>query len=80
MGVEQWRPGQPLKDVAWNLSMRTYPKKLFRIERMEPKELRTVIVCDLSYSTLFQVSEKSNKALLMLELLIKFLNEELKLE
>jgi len=69
VGVDQWRPGQPLKDVAWNLSMRTYPEKLFRIERMEPKELRTLIICDLSYSTLFQVSQRSNKALLMLDLL-----------
>jgi uncharacterized protein (DUF58 family) len=69
VGVDQWRPGQPLKDVAWNISMRTYPEKLYRIERMEPKELRTLIVCDLSYSTLFQVSQASNKALLMLDLL-----------
>ena len=69
VGVEQWRPGQPLKDVAWNISMRTYPEKLYRIERMEPKELRTLIVCDLSYSTLFQVSQASTKALLMLDLL-----------
>ena len=49
--------------------MRTYPEKLFRIERMEPKELRTLVVCDLSYSTLFQVSQGSNKAMLMLDLL-----------
>ena len=69
VGVDEWRPGQPLKDVAWTLSMRTYPEKLFRIERMEPKELRTLIVCDLSYSTLFQVEQESTKALLMLDLL-----------
>ena len=36
VGVEQWRPGQPLKDIAWNISLRTYPEKLFKIERMEP--------------------------------------------
>ena len=69
VGIDQWRPGQPLKDVAWTLSLRTYPEKLYRIERMEPKELRTLIVCDLSYSTLFEVSRESNKALLMLDLI-----------
>ncbi len=69
VGVEQWRPGQPLKDVAWALSLRTFPEKLYKIERMEPKELRTLVVCDLSYSTLFQISQESNKALLMLDLL-----------
>ena len=68
VGVDQWRPGQPLKDIAWTLSLRTYPEKLFKIERMEPKELRTLLVVDLSYSTLFQISQASNKALLMLDL------------
>ena len=69
VGVDQWRQGQPLKDIAWNLSLRTYPEKLFKIERMEPKELRTLIVVDLSYSTLFQISRESNKALLLLDLI-----------
>ena len=69
VGIEQWRPGQPLKDVAWTISLRTYPEKLYKIERMEPKELRTLVVCDLSHSTLFQISRESNKALLMLDLL-----------
>ena len=69
VGVDQWRPGQPLKDIAWTLSLRTFPEKLFRIERMEPKELRTLVCVDLSTSTLFQISQASNKALLMLDLI-----------
>ena len=69
VGVDQWRQGQPLKDIAWALSLRTYPEKLFRIERMEPKELRTLFAVDLSSSILFQLSEASNKALLMLDLI-----------
>ncbi|MCY4602373.1 MAG: hypothetical protein OXF27_20920 [Acidobacteria bacterium] len=69
VGVDEWRQGQPLKDIAWTLSLRTYPRRLFRIERMEPKELRTLLVVDLSYSTLFQISQESNKAMLLLELI-----------
>ena len=69
VGIDEWRQGQPLKDIAWSLSLRTFPDKLFRIERMEPKELRTLLVVDLSYSTLFQISETSNKALLLLDLI-----------
>ncbi len=69
VGVEQWRPGQPLKDIAWTISLRSFPEKLFKIERMEPKELRTLLVVDLSYSTLFQISQESNKALLLLDLI-----------
>ncbi len=69
LGVEEWRPGQPLKDIAWTISLRSFPRKLFKIERMEPKELRTILVVDLSYSTLFQISQESNKALLLLDLI-----------
>jgi uncharacterized protein (DUF58 family) len=69
VGVDRWRPGEPLKNVAWSLSLRTYPDKLFKIARMEPKELRTLLVVDLSYSTLFQISQRSNKALLLLDLI-----------
>ena len=36
---------------------------------MEPKELRTLMCVDLSTSTLFQISQASNKALLMLDLI-----------
>jgi uncharacterized protein (DUF58 family) len=69
VGVERWRPGEPLKDVAWSLSLRTYPDKLYRVARMEPKELRTLIVVDLSYSTLFQISQHASKAVLLLDLI-----------
>ena len=69
VGVDRWRPGQPIKDISWTLSLRGYPEKLFKIERMEPKEIRTLFVVDLSYSTLFQISHKSNKALLLLDLI-----------
>ena len=69
VGVDEWRQGQPLKDIAWTLSLRTFPDKIFKIERMEPKELRTLLVVDLSYSTLFQISQESSKALLMLDLI-----------
>jgi uncharacterized protein (DUF58 family) len=69
VGVDQWRPGQPLTDIAWSLSQRTYPDKLFSVERMEPKEFQTLFVVDLSYSMLFQISHESNKALLLLDLI-----------
>ena len=69
VGVDEWRPGQPLKDIAWNLSLRTFPDKIFKIERMEPKELRTLLVVDLSHSMFFQISQEANKAMLMLDLI-----------
>lgn len=67
VGIDEWRRGQPLKDLAWKLNLRTYPERLFKIERIEPKAIRTLLVADLSYSTLFELSRESNKALLLLE-------------
>jgi uncharacterized protein (DUF58 family) len=68
-GVDRWRPGQPMKDIAWSLSLRTYPEKIFKIERMELKQIPTLLVVDMSHSTLFQLSDESNKALLMLDVI-----------
>ena len=69
IGVDQWKDGQPLKDIAWSLSLRTYPHKIYKIERMEPKEMRTILVADLSYSMLFRILHDANKALLLLDLI-----------
>ena len=68
VGVDQWKDGQPLRDIAWSLSLRTYPDKIFKIERMEPKEMRTILVVDLSYSMLFKILHDANKAVLLLDL------------
>jgi uncharacterized protein (DUF58 family) len=68
-GIDEWRPGQPLKDVAWRLSLRTYPDRLFKIDRVEQKQIPTLLVVDLSYSTLFEISRDSNKALLLLDVI-----------
>lgn len=69
VGIDQWRDGQPLKDIAWSLSLRTYPHKIYKIERMEPKEMRTILAVDLSSSTLFRILRDHNKALLLMELI-----------
>ena len=69
VGVDQWRPGEPLKGVAWNLSLRTYPDKLYKIERMELKQIPTLLVTDLSHSTLFEIARASSKALLLLDVI-----------
>jgi uncharacterized protein (DUF58 family) len=68
-GVDQWRPGQPLRDVAWRLSLRRYPHRLFKIERLEPKQMPTLLVLDLSSSMLFEIARESSKAMLALDLI-----------
>ena len=69
IGVDRWRPGQPLKDVAWSLSLRSYPEKLYKIERMERKQLPTVITVDMSSSMLFEIERETSKAVLMLDVI-----------
>lgn len=68
-GIEPWRPGQPLRDIAWRRSLRTYPERLYKIERIEPKQTPTLLVVDLSHSTLFEMSRDSNKARLLLDVI-----------
>jgi uncharacterized protein (DUF58 family) len=68
-GIDRWRPGQPLKDIAWRLSLRTYPERIHKIERTEHKQMPTLFVVDLSHSTLFEISRDSNKALLLLDVI-----------
>jgi uncharacterized protein (DUF58 family) len=68
-GIDEWRPGQPLKDVAWRLSLRSYPERLYKIDRIEPRQIPTVLVVDLSHSTLFEISRDANKALLLLDVI-----------
>ena len=58
-----------MKDIAWRLSLRTYPERIYKIERMEHKQIPTLFVVDLSHSTLFEISRDSNKALLLLDVI-----------
>jgi uncharacterized protein (DUF58 family) len=68
-GIDEWRPGQPLKDIAWNLSLRTWPHRIYKIERVEQKQIPTLLIVDLSHSTLFEISRDANKALLLLDVI-----------
>jgi uncharacterized protein (DUF58 family) len=68
-GIEPWRPGQPLRDIAWRRSLRTWPTRIYKIERIEQKQIPTLLVVDLSHSTLFELSRDSNKALLLLDVI-----------
>jgi uncharacterized protein (DUF58 family) len=68
-GIDEWRSGQPIKDIAWRLSLRSYPHHLYKVERVEHQQIPTLLVVDLSHSTLFEISRDANKALLLLDVI-----------
>ena len=67
--ISRWREGEPLKNISWGLSIRDFPKKIYKVEKIENKEIPVIIFVDISNSILFQISETSNNAQLLLELI-----------
>ncbi|MDP3731145.1 MAG: hypothetical protein Q8R34_01475 [bacterium] len=67
--IEQWRPGETLTGVSWKLSLKNYPDKIFRIRRIEPKEMPVDLVIDISSSMRFQILKGANKGRLLFELI-----------
>jgi len=66
--VTEWREGEPLKNIAWNLSIRTYPDKLFIVQKIEEREVPHLILADISPSMLVGVKDRQNKLRMLLEL------------
>ncbi|MEK9194314.1 MAG: hypothetical protein AAB884_00715, partial [Patescibacteria group bacterium] len=67
-GVAEWKPGEPLQDVSLVLSFRTFPDRLYKLERTEEKEIPVIVAADVSTSMLFSVREGEHKAKLLFEL------------
>lgn len=68
-GIEEWRPGEPLSDIAWRMSLKHLPDRIFKIRRKESKQMSTDLVVDLTPSMRFEIKEGSNKAQLLFELI-----------
>lgn len=68
-GIEEWRPGEPLSDIAWRMSLKYLPERIFKIRRRESKQMPIVLAVDLTPSMRFQIREGSSKARLLFELM-----------
>lgn len=67
--IDTWKRGDPFRSIDWKMSLRTYPEKVYKLERTEPKEVPLCFVLDSSPSNLIRFSENESKFLLMMRLM-----------
>jgi uncharacterized protein (DUF58 family) len=67
--IAVWKRGEPFRSINWKLTLQTWPKKIYKIEKIETKEVPTVLVVDLSPSTLVRFSGQESKFLSMLRMM-----------
>ncbi len=66
--INAWRLGEPLFNIDWSLSMRTWPKIIYKVDRIETKNAPAIILTDLSRSMFVRFDDKNSKFRLMLHL------------
>ncbi|MBI2063075.1 MAG: hypothetical protein HYT61_02430 [Candidatus Yanofskybacteria bacterium] len=66
--INAWRPGEPMLNIDWSLSMRTWPKIVYKVDRIETKNAPAIILADLSPSVFVGFNEENSKFKLMLHL------------
>lgn len=67
--ISRWRLGEPLSGIDWNLSLRTWPKEVYKINRIETKNAPAVLVADISPSIFVEVQEAAGRFKLLLHLI-----------
>ncbi len=67
--TNKWRPGEPLSNVDWNLSLRTWPREIYKIDRIETRNAPVVIVADVSPSIFVEIDRSASRFRLLLHLL-----------
>lgn len=67
--INQWRLGEPMTNIDWNLSLRTWPKKVYKVDRIEPKNAPVVIVADISPSIFVELDPATSRFRLLLHLI-----------
>lgn len=66
--INPWRLGEPMANVDWNLSLRTWPKKLYKTDRIETKNAPAILMADISPSVFVEVKETASRFKLLLHL------------
>ena len=70
--VEEWRRGDSFSSINWRLSLATWPKKIYKITKIETKEVPTIMLVDFSLSMTLRFSEESGKLQLLMDLIGAF--------
>ncbi len=70
--VEEWRRGDPFSSINWRLSLATWPNKIYKTTKIEPKEVPMLMLVDFSPSMTLRFSQESRKLQLMMDLIGSF--------
>lgn len=66
--ISQWRLGEPMTNVDWNLSLRTWPKEIYQINHIETKNAPVILVLDISSSIFVEIDQHLSRFKLLLHL------------
>lgn len=66
--INEWRLGEPMQNIDWNLSMRTWPKKVYKVDRIEAKNAPVILITDVSASLFVEIEEAASRFKLLLHL------------
>lgn len=67
--ISVWKRGDSFRAINWKLTLRTWPKKIYKTDKIETKEVPTILALDLSPSTLVRFKGKESKFLFMLHMM-----------
>ncbi len=66
--INRWNLGDPVNSIDWSLSLRTWPKTTYILNKVETKNAPTVLVSDISPSVFAGVERDNGKFKLLLHL------------
>lgn len=66
--VNRWRLGEPMANIDWNLSLRTWPKEIYKIDRIETKNAPVILMADISPSIFVEIDPQTSRFRLLLHL------------
>lgn len=67
--INERRLGEPVGKVSWPLSLRTWPRKIFKIDKIVEKEAGVIAVADVSPSVFVEVDSEAGRFRLLLHLI-----------
>ncbi len=66
--VNKWCLGEPMINIDWSLSLLTWPKTIYKIDRIETKNAPAILIADISPSLFVEVEEATGRFRLLLHL------------
>ena len=67
--ISRWKRGDSFRSINWKLTLQTWPKKIYKIDKIETKEVPTILALDLSPSTLVRFKGQESKFLFMVQMM-----------